>query len=121
MFIQDNWIAHHRDEDGELLGYLAPPSDVTNTFRPVTIFGYPMAPPLELADAQQVLDDLGLSYLAERWYLTVDGSGESIAVTIAEISPHQMTVRNADYGYEGNIGDPFILTPADTARLSLSR
>ncbi|GAA5228692.1 hypothetical protein [Paeniglutamicibacter antarcticus] len=115
---RSNWIPHHREEDAELLGYLVPVSDSIGMFHPVTIFGYPLGTPNNPNNARQVLDDVGLSYSAERWYLTLVGRDEPIAVTIAEVSPNHVTVRNADYGHEGNIGDPFVLTGSEADRLS---
>lgn len=110
--IPQEWQPHHRQDDGELLGYLVP----TGVGRcvPVTPFGHPLGPAQPSDDAARLLDESGLSYLADRWYLRVDGRDDPIAVRIAEVAPDRMTVRNADYGYEGNIGDPFVLmVPTD--------
>lgn len=38
-------------------------------FVPVTVFGYPIAGPAEREDAEEELNRVGLSYLAERWDL----------------------------------------------------
>ena len=38
-------------------------------FTPVTVFGYPIAEPTKREDAEETLNRLGLSYLAERWTL----------------------------------------------------
>ena len=66
--IPPDWIAHHRDEDGELLGYLRP---VAELFEPVTVFGHPLAEASDEYDAAAVLDAVGLSYLAERRLFTL--------------------------------------------------
>jgi len=111
--IPQDWIPHHRDEDGELLGYLRPAGD---SFEPMTVFGYPLAEPADEYDAAAVLDAVGLSYLAERWLLTVPERTEPIAVQVVEVDPDNVRVKNVDPGYEGDIKQHFTL-PVPTSRL----
>ncbi len=61
--IQD-WVEHRREDDGELVGFLAPTGD---GFTAMTVFGSPLADPAERVEAERVLDTSGLSYLADRW------------------------------------------------------
>jgi hypothetical protein len=111
--IPNDWIAHHRDEDGELLGYLRP---VDGRFEPVTVFGYPLADAGDEDDATAVLDLIGLSYLAERWLLTLPDRAEPIAVQVVEVDPDQVRVKIVDVSYEGDVREIFSL-PVPTGRL----
>lgn len=103
--IPTDWMPYHRDADSELLGYLVPAGDECV---PVTIFGYVLAEASDAMDAQAVLDAVGLSYLADRWRLTLE-DGQSIQVLLAEASPERLVVTNADYGYLGDIGHRLVL------------
>jgi hypothetical protein len=116
--IPATWIPYRRAEDNELLGYMRPVEGMTNRFVPVTVFGHPLGTEADEYDTQQVLDATGLSYLASRWLLTLDGRPEPVSVEIVEASPEQLRVKNVDYGYEGNIGEIFVLDvpPGDALR-----
>lgn len=91
------------------------------------MFGYPLGEPSDLDSARQVLESVGLSYLAEKWLLNLDRRDEPVSVQIVEASPRRVVVKNVDYGYEGDIGDRFALdVPARLlerygSRLSTSR
>ncbi|MFC0544801.1 hypothetical protein [Kutzneria chonburiensis] len=107
--IPDDWIAHHRDKDGELLGYLRPVGD---RFEPVTLFGHPLAGPSDEYDAAAVLDSVGLSYLAERWRLTLPDRVEPVAVQVVEVDPDTVRLKNV-----GHTGDRHFSLPVPTDRL----
>jgi hypothetical protein len=109
--IPQDWLPHHREEDGELLGYLRP---VDDGFVPVTLFGHPLGEAGDEYDAAAVLDEIGLSYLAGRWLLTVADRPEPVAVQVVEVDADQVRVKSIDYGYE--IGAVFTL-PVPTDRL----
>ena len=112
----NEWIAHTRAEDNELLGFLVPDGE---GFVPVTVFGYVLGDPEDRDGAAQVLESIGLSYLAERWSLRLDGKTR-IAVEIVEASPARVVVKNVDFGHNGDIGDRFILAaPVDDDRLTM--
>lgn len=111
--IPHDWIAHHREDDGELLGYLRP---VNGGFQPVTLFGQPLGDAVDEHDAAAVLDGIGLSYLAGRWRLTLPGRPEPIAVQVVEANPDRVRVKNVDPGYEGDVREIFTL-PVPTDRL----
>jgi hypothetical protein len=114
IMIPPTWVEHRRAEDNELLGYLRPDDGASGKFIPVTVFGYPLGDLADECDAGQVLESVGLSYLADRWSLTLDGRAEPISVQIVEASPEQLLVKNVDFGYEGDIGKIFVLdVPAD--------
>ncbi len=110
--IPTHWVSHIRAEDGELLGYLIP--EMEDAFTPATVFGFPLDSPGSRDEAERQLDEVGLSYLAERWLLNVADQDESINVQIVEVNPEQVTVKSVDYGYERDYGTLFTLTvPVD--------
>ncbi len=116
--IPSHWIPYRRAEDDELLGYLRPVDGSIDLFRPVTVFGYPLGDEADEYDAQQVLDSTGLSYLAGRWLLTLDGRPEPVSVEIVEAGPQRLRVQNVDYGYDADLGKIFVLDvpPGDALR-----
>lgn len=117
--IPATWIPYRRSEDDELLGYLSPVEGAADRFVPLTVFGHPLSDEeVDEQDARLVLDATGLSYIADRWLLDLEGRLEPISVEIVEASPERLRVRNIDYGYEGNIGDIFVLDvpPGDVLR-----
>jgi hypothetical protein len=89
------WTAIHRRDDDELLGYLV--ADESGT-TPLTVFGYPLAPPSERADAEEVLQRRGLAVLADPWWLEVE-DGPGFRVQILSAFPDRVTVARADFGF----------------------
>lgn len=122
--IPQTWVPYHRDEDDELLGYLVPTGGAHDPrVAPVTVFGHPLADAGDVEDSKRVLEAVGLSYLADRWMLTLpSNSAQSgairIAVQIVEATPTRLVVQNVDFGYEGDYGTRFELEVPDTGRLS---
>lgn len=53
---------------------------------------------------EQTLESIGLSYLAERWLLSIDARDEPITVQIIGVTPVEITLNSVDYGYEGDHG-----------------
>ncbi len=102
----EDWIAHHRDDDGELIGFLAPAG---RAFTAMTVFGSPLAEPADRLQAESVLDSCGLSYLADRWRLRLD-DGRSIEVEIVEASPERAVVKNVDFASGLDHGHRMALT-----------
>lgn len=108
-----DWIAHRREEDGELVGFLAPAGA---GFIPRTVFGYALSEPVDKEAATSTLDAVGLSYLAERWRLRL--ADADLAVEIIEASPEQVIVQNVDFGH-GNYGERFTLRAPVVEALTL--
>lgn len=95
--IPSDWTPYHRVDDGELIGYLQPSADDADLVTPVSLFGHPLADePGEDWWAEQVLEDLGLSYLADRWEL-VREDGTTSRVVISECSPERVVVALAEF------------------------
>ena len=104
--IPATWVAHVRDDDGELLGYLDT-GDEGMLAR--TVFGFLLGVAGDEAAARSTLDSIGLSYLAERWMLALPSREERITVEIVEATPDRLVVKSVDYGYEGDYGTQFTL------------
>jgi len=95
--IPNDWTPYHRIDDGELIGYLQPSAADAELVMPVTLFGHPLADePGEDWWAEQLLEDLGLSYLAERWELLRE-DGTTSRVVISECSPEHVVVALAEF------------------------
>lgn len=92
--IPAHWRAHHRDEDGEVLGYLRPEGEGRHV--PLTPFGHPLEGPLTEDEARAALDSRGLSYLADPWLFTLPGRREPVRVRIVEITPKRVRLLNDD-------------------------
>ena len=117
--IPAHWLAYSREDDGELLGYL---DDGDGGVQARTVFGHALGATGERADAVRVLDSVGLSYLAERWLLTLPDRDDPITVQIVEASPERLVVTSVDYGFEGDYGTPFTLeVPVSASRLRPER
>lgn len=59
--------------------------------------------PLEWLEAEELLDDLGIGYLAERWTLRLP-DGVERPVRIAEASPRGVTVVSDEFGAASAVG-----------------
>ncbi|MFE1168290.1 hypothetical protein [Nocardiopsis sp. NPDC058789] len=106
--IPAHWTAHHREEDGEVLGYLRPEGG--GAYVPVNPFGQPLGHAASEHEARGVLDDQGLASLAELWHMPLPGRAEPVTVRIVEVTPEHVRVANADYGFEeADIGHVFVL------------
>jgi len=90
-----HWTPFHRDEDGELLGYLATDEQGTT---PLTLFGYPLATASDEPAAAEVLRRQGLAVLAEAWWLAEPGGG-GFRVQILSATPDAVLVARADFGF----------------------
>lgn len=113
--IPPTWLPYHRIDDGELLGYLVPED---GAHRPVTVFGYPLDDPVDEPAAESVLESVGLSYLADRWLLSLEDGG-TVDVVIQEASPDRLVVASADFAQiVGNIGDRYVLDVPNPGRLT---
>lgn len=112
----ENWIEHRREGDGELVGFLAPVSD-SGRFLAMTVFGSPLTEPSDRAEAEDVLDTSGLSYLADRWLLQIDELTR-IEVEIVEASPERVVVHNVDFGSGLDHGHRFSLAAPAEGRLT---
>ncbi len=115
--IPADWRPHHRT-DGELIGYLAP-HDGDDVIA-MTLLGTAVGGPTDEWTAADRLDDLGLSYLADRWVLLHEDGSEQ-RVVLVEVDPERVVVANADFaqvvGGPRDIGEQIVLdVPTDRLR-----
>ncbi len=101
-----DWIEHRR-ADGEILGWMLASGD---GFRVFDLLGRERTPPaageLEWLDAEELLEELGIGYLADRWTLRLT-DGTQRPVRIAEASVRGVTVVADEYGAASAVGaDP---------------
>lgn len=95
-----DWIEHRR-ADGEVLGWML--ADGAG-FRVYDLLGRERTTqPVDWLDAEELLDGLGIGYLAERWTLRLD-DGTERPVRIAEAGPRGITVVADEYGAASAVG-----------------
>jgi hypothetical protein len=99
--IPPDWEPCHRRDDGELIGYLVPVGD--DLVVPATIFGHRLDDPMPVHAAEQTLEDIGLSYLADVWLLR-DDDGADQRVVLLEATPEHVVVANAAFAHV--VGQP---------------
>lgn len=117
--IPNTWRKHHRDEDGEHIGYVA---SENGGFSAYTLFGYPLVDAVDEFDAEHALDSAGLRYLADRWLLTIDEHDRPLRVEIVESTPDAVTVKHIDYGDDDRWGTLYTLdVPTGPAQLKPER
>lgn len=104
------WEPYHRT-DGELIGYLA--TDERGLVVPINLVGHPLGEPMERFAAEDLLEDAGLSYLAEPWLLRHDDGSEQ-RVVIVEVDADHVVVTDAQFALV--VGRP----PETVDRLTLS-
>lgn len=92
--MEADWIEHRRSGDGERVGWMKP---VGEGFVAIDLLGRPRTDVVEWMVAEQVLDDLGLGYLADPHELRLD-DGSWLRVRIAEVSPGGIRVKKDDWG-----------------------
>lgn len=95
-----DWIEHRRG-DREVLGWIVPDGD---GFRVRDLLGRERTvEPVTWLEAEDLLDELGIGYLADRWLLRgPDGSARR--VRIAEAGPRGVTVVADEYGAASAVG-----------------
>ena len=105
-----HWIEHRR-ADREIVGWMRADGD---GFRVFDLLGRERTPagadgerrPIEWLAAEDVLDQLGMAYLADRWSLRF-ADGTERPVRIAEASPRGVVVVADEYGAASAVGaDP---------------
>ena len=95
---REDWIEHRRG-DGELVGWMRPSGA---GFVPVDLLGRSRAEALDWLEAEELLDELGIGYLADAYLLQDprllgEGSG-GMRVRIVEVSTAGIVVKKDDFG-----------------------
>jgi hypothetical protein len=95
-----NWIEHRR-HDGETVGWIVPDGE---GFRPVDILGRRLTDePIDWLEAEELLEDLGIGFLADRYVLRfADGTERPVRIT--EASVHGVTVVADEFGGASAVG-----------------
>lgn len=102
-----DWIEHRR-ADGELLGWMRADAE---GFRVFDLLGRERTPAeadgaIDWLAAEELLDELGIGYLADQWTLCLPDGAER-PVRIAEVSTRGITVVADEYGAASAVGaDP---------------
>ncbi|MGN8553071.1 UNVERIFIED_CONTAM: hypothetical protein OHV15_10850 [Microbacterium sp. SLM126] len=95
-----DWIEHRRP-DGEVLGWMLADGE---GFRVFDLLGRERtAAPVDWLDAEELLEELGIGYLADRWTLRL-ADGTERPVRISEASPRGVTVVGDEFGAASAVG-----------------
>ncbi|MCP2635334.1 hypothetical protein K0817_001980 [Microbacterium sp. HD4P20] len=102
-----DWIERRR-ADGEVVGWIVPDGE---GFRVRDLLGQERTPlgadgrraPIDWLAAEELLDELGIGYLADRWTLRLTDGSQRV-VRIAEVSPRGVTVVADDFGAASAVG-----------------
>ena len=98
--LPEDWIAHRR-ADGETVGWIVAEGE---GFLVRDLLGRERAAePLEWLEAEELLEELGIGYLADPWTLRFD-DGAVRPVRIAEASVRGITVVADEYGAASAVG-----------------
>ena len=92
MSIPADWIEHRR-ADGERVGWMRP---VGELFVAVDLLGRERSAPLDWMLAEELLDELGIGYLADPYELLLDGQWRRVRVL--EVSTESIRVKREDWG-----------------------
>jgi hypothetical protein len=93
MSVPSDWIEHRRG-DGERLGWMRPDSD---GFIVIDLLGRHLTDPIDWLAAEELLDDLGIGYLADPFELQLD-DGHWLRVRMTEVSTDRIRVKKEDWG-----------------------
>ena len=95
-----DWIEHRRG-DRELLGWMEPAGD---GFHVIDLLGRPRTDsPVDWLAAEELLEGLGIGYLADRYTLVLDDGTERL-VRVGEVSTAGVTVVADDWGSASAVG-----------------
>lgn len=99
--LPEDWIEHRRSEDREPVGWIVPNGE---GFSPVDILGRPVTDaPVEWLEAEEILDVLGIGFLADRYLLSLpDGTERPVRIT--EAGPEGITVVADEWGSASAVG-----------------
>lgn len=90
--MRSQWIEHFRDDDHELLGWIEP---VGPEFHVFNLLGQKVLVTEDWFEAETVLDNLGISYLADNYTLKLDDGHKE--VVLVSVSPDGITAKTNNY------------------------
>jgi hypothetical protein len=85
-------ITIRRDEDDEILGYLAPAGE---NWQPLTVFHVALAEPTSQDEAEDIVRSEGLASLSEPWWVE-DDQGQWSEARLQEAQPYRIRIRWTD-------------------------
>lgn len=97
--MDETWIEHRR-EDGERIGWIRM---VGESFIAIDVLGREITGEVDWLEAEEALDEVGLSFLAEPWSLA-RADGSEIRVRITEASPEGTRVVEDEFGAASAVG-----------------
>ena len=100
-----------RDDDGELLGFVAA-DDRSASWRALTVFGGVLGEHSDAGAARQQVHVEGLASLAERWWCDLGDGWE--ACSLVEASPERVVVIRRDHSFDAT---PVVLPKGTHLRL----
>lgn len=104
--LDETWVEHRRSGDREVLGWVRPAGD---GFVAVDRLGRDVTGETGWVEAEEALEERGLSWLADLWQLTRD-DGLVVRVRLVEVSPRRVVVKPDDMNAVGE-------NPAETYEL----
>lgn len=113
MTVPDSWIEHRRG-DRERLGWMMPAGEGFVVF---DLLGRRISDELDWLDAEELLDSLGMGYLADPYELKLEG-GQWLRVRLVEVSTDGIRAKREDWGDMTAPGREFTVSfpPADSLR-----
>ncbi len=91
--METDWIEHRRGDDGERVGWMKP---VDEGFVAIDLLGRRRTGIVDWLSAEETLDEIGISYLADPHELRLD-DGAWLRVRIAEVSPAEIRLKKDDW------------------------
>lgn len=115
---EESTFDHLRSSDGEHVGYIHLTED--GTFVPFDLLRRRRGGPVELHEAEALLDGIGLTLLAEPWWLD-DGEQGRVKVRIQEFRRESVTVARALEDLSGPVAKAVDLRATTTLTLPTDR
>lgn len=115
---QEDTFDHLRTWDGEHVGYIHLTED--GAFVPFDLLHRQRGEPMELHEAEALLEGIGLALLAEPWWLD-DGETGRVKVRIQELRRECVTVARTLEDLSGPIAKTVDLTATTTLALPTDR
>lgn len=102
-----------REDDGELVGFVAPEGESAH-WQALTVFGGVLGEHHDAESARVQVEQIGMSSLAERWWIDL-GSGWEVC-SLVEASPERLVVVRNHHCFDRTPltvppGTPLALTP----------
>jgi hypothetical protein len=92
--IPADWTPHRRPHDRELVGWIRPEGQ---DWVAVDLLGREASGPIEWLDAEAVLEEIGLAWLADVWMLE-QPDAQPLRVRLVEVTPRRVVVKTDDFG-----------------------